>query len=67
VPGLPLPRIVLPGSASHVTGSYAPTANVVLRTAPDFSTVSSSCAGAGLGFLKIVPANPPGAISQGTW
>jgi len=29
--------------------------------------VSASGAGPGLGSLTVVPANPAGAISQGTW
>jgi hypothetical protein len=60
-------RIRLPAAASTVTGSYAPTANLLLRVAQKWPAVSTSCAGPGLTSLKIVPANPSSAISQGTW
>jgi hypothetical protein len=59
--------IRLPTAASLVTGSYAVTANLTLRTAQNYSAVTTSCAGPSLGSLKIVPANPASAISQGTW
>ncbi len=57
-------RVRLPAGA--VTGSYAPTASLVLRVVPKLPAVNSSCS-TGLGSLKIVPAYPAGAISHGTW
>jgi len=60
-------KIVLPPAGSLVTGSYAPAASVVLRTAQNFAAVTTACSGPSLGSLKIVPANPASAISQGKW
>ena len=59
-------RVRLPASASTVTGSYASTADQVLRVVPKYPSVIASCS-PGLGSLKIVPAYPAGAISHGTW
>lgn len=58
--------IRLPTAASLVTGSYVSTANLTLRTAQNFTAVSTSCT-TGLPALKIVPANPASSISTGTW
>ena len=58
--------IRLPTAASLVTGSYVSTANLTLRTAQNFTAVSTSCT-TGLPSLKIVPANPAGSFSTGTW
>ena len=59
-------RVRLPAAVSTVTGSYASTADLVLRVVPNYAPVTASCS-TGLGSLKIVPANPASAISHGTW
>jgi hypothetical protein len=58
--------VKLPGTASTVTGSYAPTANLMLRTMQTWTHVLSACT-TGLAGLTIVPGNSATAISQGTW
>jgi hypothetical protein len=42
------------------------TANLTLRTAQNFTAVSTNCTTA-LPALKIVPANPASSFSTGTW
>ncbi len=56
--------IRLPAASSLVTGSYIATANLALRVSKTYAT---SCPTGGLGALNIVPANPAGSFSAGTW
>jgi hypothetical protein len=62
-------RIVakLPGPGSVVSGSYAPTASLLLRIMQKWASVASSCANSNVPFLTIVPSTSATAISQGTW
>ena len=55
------------GAGSVVSGSYAPTANLLLRIRQTWASVASSCANSNVPSLTIVPSNPATAISQGTW
>ncbi len=54
--------------AGLVTGSYAPTSQLVLRVAAaqNYAALSTLCSGAGVSTVKIVPSSPAG-ISSGTW
>ena len=56
--------IRLPAAASLVSGSYVATANLALRVSQTYAT---SCPSGGLSALNIVPANPAGSFSAGTW
>lgn len=59
-------RIVakLPGGV--VTGSYTPTASLVLRIQQKWAAVASACANSNVPSLTIVPSTSAG-VSQGTW
>jgi hypothetical protein len=57
----------LPGAWGTIGGSYAPSVNVTLRTAQNYTAVNSACNSGGLSSLTIVPANPSTSHSTGTW
>jgi hypothetical protein len=54
-------------TASVVTGSYAPTAHLVLRTGVPVTTATGACAAGGVTGLPIVPASPSSVLSTGSW
>jgi hypothetical protein len=60
-------RIVakLPGGV--VTGSYAPTASLLLRIMQHWAAVASACANSSVPSLTIIQSTSATAISYGTW
>jgi spore coat protein U-like protein len=62
-------KLPIPPGTGVVTGSYAPTSQLVLRVTPaqTYAALSSACASAaGVPAVKIVPSSPAGS-STGTW
>ena len=58
---------ILPNTgAGLVTGSYAPTSQLVLRVLPAYPALSTSCTSPGVSAVHIVQTNPAGS-STGTW